>query len=139
MIHPLIQAAEAATLKVSDAVPQLAVGDDVDVNYRIVEGKKERVQRFSGVVISIKGRGPTKVFTVRRLVAGQGVERIFPFHSPNVTEVKIRRSGRTRRARLYYLRDRVGKATRLAEKKDPSLLAKQAEKKAAKAAKAKAN
>ena len=139
MIHPLIQAAEAATLKAPETIPQLAVGDDLDVYYKIVEGKKERTQRFTGTVISINGRGLTKTFTVRRLVAGQGVERIFPFHSPNVTEVTIKRSGRVRRSKLYYLRDRVGKATRLAEKKDPALIAKQAEKRAAKQAAAAGN
>jgi len=83
------------------------------------------VQRFTGTVIQIKGRGTTKTFTVRRLVAGQGVERIFPYHSPNVSDVKVKRSGRIRRARLYYLRDRVGKATRLAEKKDGRVSKKQ--------------
>ncbi len=126
MIHPLIQAAETGSLKASDTVASFNVGDDVDVFYKIIEGKKERVQRFTGTVIQIKGRGTTKTFTVRRLVAGQGVERIFPFHSPNVSEVNVKRSGRIRRARLYYLRDRVGKATRLVEKKDGRITKKQA-------------
>ncbi|MEL7238584.1 MAG: 50S ribosomal protein L19 [Planctomycetota bacterium] len=117
MIHPLIQAAEKDSLKADDKIPQLEVGAEVDVFYRIIEGKKERVQRFTGTVISIKGRGTTKTFTVRRIVAGEGVERIFPFHSPNVDRVEVKRVGRIRRARLYYLRDRVGKSTRLAEKK----------------------
>lgn len=122
MIHPLIQAAEAGSLKAADQVANFDVGDDVDVMYRIVEGEgakqKTRVQRFTGTVIRISGRGTTKTFTVRRIVAGEGVERVFPYHSPNVDSVNVKRSGRTRRARLYYLRDRVGKATRLAEKKD---------------------
>ncbi|MEM7807233.1 MAG: 50S ribosomal protein L19 [Planctomycetota bacterium] len=137
MIHPLIQAAEAGSAKTADDLPKFDVGADVDVFYKIVEGKKERVQRFTGTVIQIKGRGTTKTFTVRRLVAGQGVERIFPFHSPNVTDVKVKRVGKIRRARLYYLRDRVGKATRLTEKKDGRVTKKQAaaaEKAAAEAA-----
>ena len=74
------------------------------------------MQRFTGDVIQIAGRGPTKNFTVRRLVAGEGVERVFPFHSPNVERVEVKRNGRVRRAKLFYLRDRVGKATRIAEK-----------------------
>jgi large subunit ribosomal protein L19 len=119
MIHPLIQAAEAPALKSADTqLAKFDVGDDVDVMYKIIEGKKERVQRFTGTVIRIVGRGATKTFTVRRIVAGEGVERVFPYHSPNVESLKVKRSGRTRRAKLYYLRDRVGKATRLVEKKD---------------------
>ena len=117
MIHPLIQAAETSSLKPAENVPKFAVGDTVDVFYRIVEGKKERVQRFSGDVIQISGRGPSKNFTVRRIVASEGVERVFPLHSPNVEKVEVKRSGRVRRARLFYLRDRVGKSTRIAEKK----------------------
>ena len=120
MIHPLIAAAEAGSRKTDDDLPSFAVGDDVDVYYRIVEGegakRKPREQRFTGTVIQIKGRGATQTFTVRRIVAGEGVERVFPYHSPNVARVDVKRSGRTRRARLFYLRDRVGKATRLVEK-----------------------
>ena len=117
MIHPLIQAAEQSSMKAAEAVPKFAVGDTVDVYYRIVEGKKDRLQRFSGDVIQIRGRGATKNFTVRRILAGEGVERIFPINSPNVEKVEVKRSGKVRRARLFYLRDRVGKATRLAEKR----------------------
>ena len=117
MIHPLIQAAEQSSLKADEATPSLLVGDTVDVYYRIIEGKKERLQRFSGDVIQIRGRGPTKTFTVRRIVAGEGVERIFPYHSPNVDHVDVKRSGVVRRARLFYLRHRVGKATRIVEKR----------------------
>lgn len=120
MIHPLIQAAEQSSIKPDDKMPKFAVGDTVDVFYRIIEGKKERLQRFSGDVIQISGRGPTKNFTVRRLVGGEGVERIFPFNSPNVEKVDVKRSGKIRRARLFYLRDRVGKATRLVEKRAPT-------------------
>lgn len=117
MIHPLITAAEQSSLKEQDGASGFAVGDTVDVYYRIVEGKKERIQRFGGDVIQIRGRGPTKNFTVRRIVAGEGVERIFPMHSPNVEKVEVKRSGKVRRARLFYLRDRVGKSTRLVEKR----------------------
>ena len=116
MPHPLIHAAEQSSLKEDASPVQCNVGDNVDVFYRIIEGKKERVQRFTGDVIQIAGRGPTKNFTVRRLVAGEGVERVFPFHSPNVERVEVKRNGRVRRAKLFYLRDRVGKATRIAEK-----------------------
>ena len=91
------------------------VGDTVDVHVRIREGDNERVQVFSGVVIAIKGGGTRKTFTVRRIVQGQGVERIFPVHSPNVIDVKVKRSGKVRRAKLYYLRQRVGKGTRIKE------------------------
>ena len=117
MIPRLIEIAEQSSLKAAETVPDFEVGAEVDVYYRIIEGKKERVQRFTGTVIQIRGRGPTKNFTVRRIVAGEGVERVFPYHSPNVDRVDVKRTGRTRRARLFYLRDRVGKATRLAERK----------------------
>ena len=115
MIHPLIKAAEQSSTK--QELPQFRVGDTVEVHYRIVEGKKERIQRFSGDVIAVSGRGPTKAFTVRRILAGEGVERIFPYHSPNVEKVDVKRSGKARRAKLFFLRKRVGKATRLVEKR----------------------
>ena len=118
MIDPRIAAAEASSLK--DEAPTCQVGDTVEVHCLITEGNKERVQKFSGDVICRKGRGPTATFTVRRLVAGEGVERIFPVHSPNVSKVVVKRSGRVRRAKLYYLRDRVGKATRIPEKRQPT-------------------
>ncbi len=96
-------------------LPEIAVGDSVDVLVRIREGGKERIQTFSGTVIRLRGGGLGRTFTVRRIVAGEGVERIFPIHSPIIAEVKVTRHGKVRRARLYYLRDRVGKATRLKE------------------------
>lgn len=117
MPHPLIHAAEKSSLKEDLSPVKCDVGDNVDVFYRIIEGKKERLQRFTGDVIQVAGSGPSKSFTVRRLVAGEGVERIFPFHSPNVERVEVKRNGRVRRAKLFYLRDRVGKATRIPEKK----------------------
>ena len=93
-----------------------AIGDTVDVQVKIVEGERERLQVFSGTVIARKGSGINESFTVRRIVNNEGVERIFPVHSPNIMKVKVKRSGHTRRSKLYFLRDRTGKATRLREK-----------------------
>jgi large subunit ribosomal protein L19 len=95
------------------------IGDTVDVHCRIQEGTKERIQVFSGIVIAHRrGTGINATFTVRRLVAGEGVERIFPVHSPKIAELVVKRHGVVRRAKLFYLRDRVGKATRLAERRE---------------------
>src|SRR5205809_5137522 len=94
-------------------LPDFQVGDTVDVHQRILEGGKERVQIFSGTVIARRGDGIRESFTVRRIVQGEGVERIFPLHSPKIAKVVSKRKGVTRRAKLYYLRDRVGKATKL--------------------------
>jgi large subunit ribosomal protein L19 len=96
-------------------VPPVQVGDTVEVHYLIREGEKERVQLFIGTVIQIKGRGIRKSVTVRRIVQGEGVERTFPLHNPRVQDVVTTRRGEVRRSRLFYLRDRVGKATRLKE------------------------
>lgn len=96
-------------------VPQFKVGDLVDVHVKTIEGDKERIQIFNGMVIRRKGSGVRETFTVRRVVQGEGVERIFPVHSPNVTDVKVKKSHKTRRAKLYYLRDRKGKSARLKE------------------------
>ncbi|HEX8342630.1 MAG TPA: 50S ribosomal protein L19 [Tepidisphaeraceae bacterium] len=115
MRNKLLDIAEKPSLK--ETAPQFERGDTVDVHTRIVEGGKERVQIFAGTVIMRKGTGATETFTVRRIVANEGVERIFPIHSPLVEKVVVKRSGVTRRAKLYYLRDRVGKSTRLADKK----------------------
>ena len=98
-----------------DDLVEVAVGDSVDVAVKIKEGERERVQTFSGTVIKIRGGGLGKTFTVRRIVQGEGVERIFPVHSPVIEGIQVKRKGRVRRAKLYYLRDRVGKATRLRE------------------------
>jgi large subunit ribosomal protein L19 len=97
------------------SVPQFRVGDSVDVHYRIKEGDRERIQLFSGVVIAMKGGGARKMFIVRRIVQGEGVERTFPIESPRVADVIVKRHGRVRRAKLLYLRERTGKATRLEE------------------------
>src|SRR3954469_13576184 len=115
MANRLVEAVEKAYLK--KEIPQFQVGDTVDVATRIIEGDKERIQTFSGTVIMRKGRGTNETFTVRRIVNNEGVERIFPVHSPYISKVTVRRGGETRRAKLYYLRDRVGKAVRLQEKR----------------------
>ena len=99
-------------------MPQFDVGDTVDVHTKIKEGDKERTQVFAGTVIATSGRGMTRTFTVRRIVLNEGVERVFPVNSPNVLKVVVKRSGKTRRAKLFYLRDRVGKATKLVERKN---------------------
>jgi large subunit ribosomal protein L19 len=106
---------EEANLK-KDVAP-FTIGDQVDVHQRILEGQKERIQVFSGVVIARRGEGMRAMFTVRRIVQGEGVERIFPVHSPKIAKIEVKRTGVVRRAKLYYLRDRVGKATRLRERK----------------------
>jgi large subunit ribosomal protein L19 len=98
-------------------VPQFQIGDQVEVHQRILEGEKERVQIFAGVVISRRGEGMREMFTVRRIVQSEGVERTFPLHSPRIAKLEVKRQGVVRRAKLYYLRDRVGKATRLRERK----------------------
>ena len=115
MSYGLVKQVEQAYLK--KEVPQFQVGDTVDVSTRIIEGEKERVQIFSGTVIMKKGQGINETFTVRRIVNNEGVERVFPIHSPFVAKVTVRRSGENRRAKLYYLRERVGKAVRLTEKR----------------------
>ncbi len=112
-----IEEIEAAQLR--DDVPDFSPGDTVRVHVRVVEGNRERVQIFEGVVIARSGgSGARATFTVRKLSFGVGVERIFPLHSPTIQDVEVTRRGDVRRAKLYYLRDRVGKATRIKEKRD---------------------
>ena len=110
----LLDSVEAKSLR--DKVPHFEIGDTVDVHCRIQEGNKERTQVFTGTVIARRGRGINETFTVRRMVGNEGVERIFPLHSPNVLDVKPTRSGKARRAKLYFLRKRTGKAVRLAKR-----------------------
>jgi large subunit ribosomal protein L19 len=98
-------------------LPEFQVGDTVDVHQRILEGQKERIQVYSGTVIARRGEGVREMFTVRRIVQGEGVERIFPMNSPKIAKIEVKRAGGVRRAKLFYLRDRVGKATRVREKK----------------------
>jgi len=116
MSQKILALVEKSSLKEGKDVPQFAVGDTVDVHTRILEGDKERIQIFNGLVIARAGSGSRASFTVRRIVQGEGVERKFPVHSPKIAKVEVKRSGITRRAKLYYLRDRVGKSTRLRER-----------------------
>jgi len=101
-----------------DDIPDFSPGDTVKVHVRVVEGGRERVQVFEGVVIARKGGGARETFTVRKVSFGVGVERIFPVHAPIIQKIEVSRRGDVRRAKLYYLRDRVGKATRIKEKRD---------------------
>lgn len=110
----MLDAVEGKSLKKD--ISHFEIGDVVDVHCRIKEGDKERIQVFTGTVIARRGRGINETFTVRRVVANEGVERIFPIHSPNIIDIKPIRSGKTRRAKLYYLRQRTGKAVRLAHR-----------------------
>ncbi|WP_298859360.1 50S ribosomal protein L19 [uncultured Gimesia sp.] len=114
-MQDLMKKVEASSLR--EEPLQFEIGDTVDVHTRIQEGDKERIQIFSGVIISRRGDGSRENFTVRRIVSGEGVERIFPVNSPKIAKLEIKRHGRVRRAKLYYLRDRVGKATRLTERR----------------------
>jgi large subunit ribosomal protein L19 len=97
--------------------PDFRPGDNIVVSYKIIEGSKERIQSFRGDVIQINGQGPTKTFTVRKISNGVGVERIFPFATPTITEIKVLKRGKVRRAKLYYLRSLVGKKARIKERK----------------------
>ena len=97
-------------------LPDFRAGDNITVSYKIIEGAKERIQTFKGDVIQINGHGSTKTFTVRKMSSGVGVERIFPFSSPGIVEIKVLKRGHVRRAKLYYLRDLVGKKSKIKEK-----------------------
>jgi len=98
-------------------IPSFNVGDTVQVHYKVVEGTRERIQVYEGTVIKIQGGGARKTFTVRRLSYGVGVERTFPIHSPRIEKLVVTRKGKVRRAKLYYLRDRLGKAAKVKEKR----------------------
>ncbi len=115
MSQEILDLVEKSSLK--PEMPEFQIGDTVDVHTRILEGEKERIQIFNGVVIARSGSGTRETFTVRRIVAGEGVERKFPIHSPRIAQVEVKRSGVVRRAKLYFLRDRVGKAVRLRERR----------------------
>lgn len=115
MSQQLIALVQKSSLK--PTVEPFEIGDTVDVHTRILEGEKERIQIFNGVVIARAGAGTSETFTVRRLVQGEGVERKFPVHSPKIAKIDVKRKGVVRRAKLYYLRDRVGKAVKLVERR----------------------
>ncbi|MEE2908649.1 MAG: 50S ribosomal protein L19 [Planctomycetota bacterium] len=104
-------------LKPTEEFANFSVGDTIDVHVRIIEGDKERIQVYQGVLIAEKGRGINRTITVRRIVANEGVERIFPLHSPRIAKIEVVRRGDARRAKLYFLRNRVGKARRLRDQR----------------------
>lgn len=97
--------------------PKFKAGDNITVNYKIIEGAKERIQSFKGDVVKRQGRGFTQTFTVRKISDGIGVERLFPLYSPNIESILLHKTGRVRRSKLYYLRERSGKSARIKEKK----------------------
>jgi large subunit ribosomal protein L19 len=119
MSQQILEMVEKTSLK--SELPQFNIGDTVDVHTRILEGEKERIQIFSGVVIAKSGAGTREMFVVRRIVAGEGVERKFPLHSPKIAKVEVKRGGIVRRAKLYFLRDRVGKAVRLKQRREDAV------------------
>jgi large subunit ribosomal protein L19 len=126
MRNKFIESVEAAHKK--KELPEFEIGDTVSVGVRIVEGSKERIQPFVGVVIARRGGGMNETFTVRRIVANEGVERIFPLQSPRVVSIEVQRRGKVRRSKLYFLRDRVGKARKLRERRITSTKARTAAK-----------
>ena len=110
----LIQELEAEQMRTD--LPEFSTGDTVEVQVRVKEGTRERLQAFEGVVIAMRNRGLNSSFTVRKISYGEGVERVFQTHSPLIASVKLKRRGDVRRAKLYYLRERTGKAARIREK-----------------------
>src|SRR5436190_12956082 len=132
MQNALMELVEQSSMK--SALPHFEIGDTVDVHVRILEGEKERIQIFNGVVIARSGAKTREMFVVRRIVQGEGVERKFPLHSPRIADIVVKRSGKVRRAKLYYLRKLSGKAVRLKER-FPASKTTAAEAKAAKAEK----
>ena len=115
MSADLMKIVEATQFR-DNELPAFVPGDTIAVHVRVVEGQKERIQIFQGVVISIRGKGSSKTFMVRKISNGVGVERVFPYHSPKIATVEVKRRGRVRRAKLYYLRKLRGKAARIKER-----------------------
>lgn len=115
MSQQILKLVEESSLRTD--LPKFEIGDTIDVHTKILEGTKERIQIFSGVVISLSGSGSREMFIVRRIVAGEGVERKFPVHSPKIEKIEIKRRSVVRRAKLYYLRGRSGRSTRLQERR----------------------
>ncbi|MBM43863.1 MAG: 50S ribosomal protein L19 [Phycisphaerae bacterium] len=112
-----IESVTADQVKNDDQFPVFSIGDTLDVHVRIIEGEKERIQVYQGVLIARNGRGVNETITVRRIVANEGVERIFPLNSPRIAAIEVVRRGDARRAKLYFLRDRVGKSRRLRDQR----------------------
>jgi large subunit ribosomal protein L19 len=106
--------------QIKDTLPEFSVGDTVRADLRIVEGGKERIQSFSGTVIAVNGKGISRAVTLRRVSYGQGMERVIPLHSPRLARIEVMRRGKTGRAKLYYLRERKGRAGRVKERETPS-------------------
>ncbi|HYP57367.1 MAG TPA: 50S ribosomal protein L19 [Beijerinckia sp.] len=131
-----LEAEQAAKLSANKTIPEFQPGDTVIVNVKVKEGERTRVQAYEGVCIARNGGGLNESFTVRKISYGEGVERVFPIFSPNIDSIKVVRRGKVRRAKLYYLRDRRGKAARIAEKMETpaAKAAREAAKKEAKAA-----
>ncbi len=119
-----IEAEQAAKLTALRAVPEFRAGDTLVVNVKVKEGDRARVQAYEGICIARNGGGLNESFTVRKISYGEGVERVFPIHSPNIDSIKVIRRGKVRRAKLYYLRDRRGKSARIAERLDTKTPAK---------------
>ena len=115
MSQDILKIVEQSSLKPD--VTAFEIGDTVDVHTKILEGNKERIQIFTGVVIARSGSGSREMFTVRRIVAGEGVERKFPVHSPRIDKIEVKRKSVVRRAKLYFLRERSGKSVRLRERR----------------------
>ena len=113
----IVESIVADQLKGNDDLPLMSPGDTIDVHYRIIEGEKERIQIFQGVLLSMNNKGINRTITVRRIVANEGVERIFPLHSPRIARIDVIRRGDARRAKLYFLRDRIGKSRRLRDQR----------------------
>ncbi|HMR29506.1 MAG TPA: 50S ribosomal protein L19 [Geminicoccaceae bacterium] len=113
-----LEAEQIQRLSAERAVPVFAAGDTVRVNVKVIEGNRERVQAFEGVVIARRNAGVNSSFTVRKISYGEGVERVFPLYSPRIDSIEVVRKGRVRRAKLYYLRGRTGKAARITERRD---------------------
>jgi large subunit ribosomal protein L19 len=113
----LIKVAESSFATETKEHPEFKSGDTITVHYKIIEGNKERIQNYRGVVIQRKGSGATESFTVRKVSGGVGVERIFPLNSPFIDQIEVNKKGKVRRARIYYLRDLTGKKARIKEKK----------------------
>ena len=112
-----VESVVADQLKPAGTFPSFTIGDTIDVHYRIIEGDKERIQVFQGVFMAERGRGVNHMITVRRIVANEGVERVFPLHSPRIAKIEVVRHCDARRAKLFYLRDRVGKSRRLRDQR----------------------
>ncbi|MBL9164700.1 MAG: 50S ribosomal protein L19 [Planctomycetaceae bacterium] len=117
MSQQILASVEKSSLKPAEEIQKFEIGDTVDVHTKILEGEKERIQVFSGIVIARSGSGSKEMFTVRRIVAGEGVERKFPLHSPRIAKIDVKRSAVVRRAKLYYMRNRSGKSARLRERR----------------------